>query len=158
MAIDGVERDLALIVAIGTRACALPLGHVVETMRPLAIENVAGSPTFIVGVSVIRGVPVPIVDLSALLVDGKHRDTYGRFVTLKVGERTIAVGVDDVLGLRRLDSAQLETLPPILRDVRADYVASIGRLDEQLLVVLRATRIVPDDCWSRLSAAAEPTQ
>lgn len=126
-------------------------------MRPLAIEAVTGTPTFIVGVSVIRGAPVPIVDLGALLVDGKHSATYGRFVTLKVGERTFAVGVDRVLGLRRLDSAQLEALPPILRDVRSDCIAAIGRLDEQLLVVLRATRIVPDDFWSSFSVAAEST-
>jgi chemotaxis signal transduction protein len=48
-------------------------------------------------------------------------------------------------------------LPPILRDVAADLIEAIGTRDAQLLVVLRAARIVPDEVWTTL-AAAEATR
>ena len=66
----------------------------------------------------------------------------------------MAVGVDGVVGLRNLDSAQLGELPPMLRDVAADLIEAIGTRDAQLLVVLRAARIVPDEVWATLAAGA----
>jgi purine-binding chemotaxis protein CheW len=78
-------------------------------------------------------------------------------VTIKLGERRVAIGVDGVVGLTNLDSAQLGELPPILRDVAADLIEAIGARGAQLLVVLRAARIVPDEVWTTL-AAAEATR
>jgi purine-binding chemotaxis protein CheW len=69
----------------------------------------------------------------------------------------VALGVDGVAGLTNLDSAQVGELPPILRDVAADLIEAIGARDTQLLVVLRAARIVPDEVWTTL-AAAEATR
>jgi chemotaxis signal transduction protein len=62
-----LETSPVFVVMVGARACAFPLHHVAETMRPLPIESVAGTPSFVRGVSVIRGVPTPVVDLKALL-------------------------------------------------------------------------------------------
>ncbi|HEY4954888.1 MAG TPA: chemotaxis protein CheW [Gemmatimonadaceae bacterium] len=155
MTVRASERIPVLVVTVGVLACAIPLHHVAETMRPLSIEPVAGTPHFVRGVSVIRGAPTPVVDLKALLENGENSTTYGRFVTMKLGERWVAIGVDGVVGLRELDSAQLGELPPILRNVAADVIDAIGTRDAQLLVVLRAARIVPDEVWTTLAAAAQ---
>jgi purine-binding chemotaxis protein CheW len=121
-------------------------------MRPLPIESVAGTPGFVRGVSVIRGVPTPVVDLKALLESCENSPSYGRFVALKCDARRLVIGVDSVVGLRNLDSAQLGELPPLLRDVAIDLIESFGTLDAQLLLVLRAGRIVPDEVWATLAA------
>lgn len=151
---DGTQ---VLMVTAGARACAIPLCHVAETMRPLAIETVAGTPSFVRGVAVIRGEPTPVIDLNALLGDGESGTRYGRFVTIKVGARRVAIGVDGVAGVRDLDSSRLGELPPMLRDAAAGLVEAIGTRDAQLLVVLRTARMVPDDVWTAL-AATEATR
>ena len=153
MTVRASERSPVLVVTVGGLACAIPLHHVAETMRPLSIEPVAGTPGFVRGVSVIRGAPTPVVDLKALLENGENSAAYGRFVIMKVGERRVAIGVDGVVGLRNLDSAQMAELSPMLRDVAADLIEAIGTRDAQLLVVLRAARIVPDAVWTTLTAA-----
>lgn len=143
-----------LIVTVGARACAIPLRHVAETMRPLPVEPVAATPGFVRGVAVIRGAPTPVIDLGALLEGGEGGAAHGRFVTLKLGERRVALGVDGVVGSRNLEQDQLGELPAMLRDVTADVVEAIGARDAQLLVVLRAARLVPEEVWSSLAAAA----
>lgn len=145
------DRNASLIVTVGTRACAIPLEHVGETMRPLAIEPIAGSPDFVRGVSVIRGAPIPVVDLRALLENGNRSAAFGRFVTVKLGERRVALGVEGVAGVRNLDSTQLGDLPPLLRDVDAGLIEAIGTRDAQLLVVLRTARVVPEEVWATLA-------
>src|SRR5205809_310773 len=65
---DGAPRgSRVLIVAVRSGACALPLMHVIETMRPLPIEPMACALSFVRGISIIRGAPTPVVDLGALL-------------------------------------------------------------------------------------------
>lgn len=144
-----------MIVTVGRRACAIGLQYVAETMRPLAIEAISGTPEFVRGVSVIRGTPIPVVDLQVLLENGENSAAYGRFVTVKVGERRVALAVDGVVGVRDLDPAQIGELPPLLRDIDADVVEAIGTCDAQLLIVLRAARIVPDEVWATLATWTE---
>jgi purine-binding chemotaxis protein CheW len=147
------EISPVFVVMVGARACAFPLHHVAETMRPLPIEPVAGTPDFVRGVSVIRGIPTPVVDLKALLEKSEISPSYGRFVTLKLDDRRVVIGVDSVVGLRNLDSSQLGELPPLLRDVTADLIESFGTRDAQLLLVLRAAHILPEEVWTSLAAA-----
>ena len=146
------EINQVLVVMVGTRACAFQLRHVAETMRPLPIEPIAGTPGFVCGVSVIRGTPTPVVDLKALLEHSDNRPSFGRFVALRCDARRVVIGVDSVVGLRNLDAAQLGELPPLLRDVTADLIDSFGTLDAQLLLVLHAARIVPDEVWATFAA------
>jgi purine-binding chemotaxis protein CheW len=133
----------------------LPIDHVVETMRPLTVETVAATPAFVRGVSVVRGAPVPVVDLGAILgCTGAASPT--RFVTLSVQGRTVALAVEGIVGVRFVPRAAAEALPPLLRDASKDVVETIGRLDSALLVVLRAGRIVPEEVWKDLMGTEAP--
>jgi purine-binding chemotaxis protein CheW len=153
--LTGHDLDISqvLVVMVGARACAIPLHHVAETMRPLPIEPFVGTLGFVCGVSVIYGVPTPVVDLKALLENSANTQNFGRFVVLKLDDRRVAIGVDSVIGLKNLNSAQLGELPPLLRDVTTDLIESFGTLDAQLLLVLHAARIVTDEVWTSIAQA-----
>ena len=58
-----------LMCRSGAYALALPIGDVIETMRPLPIQPVLGVPSYVAGVSLIRGAAVPVVDIARLLGD-----------------------------------------------------------------------------------------
>lgn len=143
-------RECLLLVRARSRLCAVPLGHVVETMRPLPVEAAAGAPPFVKGISLIRGIPVPVVDLGALLgADGDAGTT--RFVTLRIGDRRVALAVESIVGLREVEPSLMEGLPPLLSQAGAGVVDAIGVLDARLLVVLRAARLLPDEVWRALA-------
>jgi purine-binding chemotaxis protein CheW len=138
-----------LLVRVQTRVCAVPLMHVVETMRPLPVESLAGMPTFVRGISIIRGVPTPVVDLGAVL--GAQGGAPERLVTLRLGDRQVALSVDGVLGVCDLDQTAIQELPPLLRGASTDVIEAIGMLDEQFLMVLRAGWELPDEVWQALT-------
>lgn len=146
-----VHARAFLVCDTDGRRCALALEHVVETMRPLPISPFAGAPDFVLGVAIVRGAPTPVVDLAALL--GGGRRTPGRFVTVKAGERRVALAVERVAGVHMLPAAD-GVIPPLLREARADVVAGVSTLDAELLVVIRAARIVPDEVWHALTKQA----
>ena len=141
----------ALIVALKSCVCAVPLMHVIETMRPLPVEPISGVPSFVWGVAIIRGIPTPVVDLGAIL--GAPGERAGRFVTLRVGEKQMALSVNAVLGVRDLDAIMtIRELPSLLQRASNDVVETIGTLDKQVLMVLRASWELPDEVWQALTA------
>ena len=144
---------MGLLCRLGTGLCALPLDCVVETMRPLPIERLSRAPDFVLGVAVVRGQPLPVID-GVRLVGAAETAPPGRLVTLKVGERRAALAVTDVVGLRDLAGLHLGALPPLLEGAGGDVVAAIGALDDQLLLVLQAARAVPAAVWDALGGAA----
>jgi purine-binding chemotaxis protein CheW len=116
---------------------------------PLAVETLSGAPPFVIGVSVVRGVPVPVVDAGRLL--GARESRPGRFVTVRAGDRIVALAVDEVVGVRAILTESLQGLPPLLRDAGAEAIAGIGTLDAELLLVLHGTRLVPEDVMPALT-------
>lgn len=151
MELQAGEAVSALVFTVGQRACALPLRDISEVMRPLPIESVAGAPNFVPGVAIIRGAALPVVDLGMLL-ERRSQRAWGRFVTVKVGgARSVALAVDEVVGVRSLEGSQLAALPPLLRAADGDLIEALGAADAQLLVVLRAARLVPEEVWASLA-------
>ncbi len=146
-----IEQDTFLLCRAGPRLCALPLGHVGETMRPLPVDALAGVPPFVAGVAVIRGAATPVVDVARLLDATGAPSSPGRFVTIRLGVRQSALAFEAVLGVRRLKASD-RTLPPLLRDVGAGVVAAIGALDGDLLVVLESARAVHSAAWAAIGA------
>lgn len=148
---SSTQSDAWLLCRTGTRLCALPLDHVIEIMRVLPIEPISGAPHFVRGLSIIRGSPVPVIDTGKLF--GEQETRSARLVTIRVGDRTVAFAVDEVLGVRAIETDVVVTLPPLLRDA-GGALSAIGTLDAELLLFMNAARIVPDALFDDLSGAA----
>lgn len=119
-------------------------------MRPLAVETIAGVPAFIRGLAVVRGVPIPVVDAASLLGGDDSHTT--RFVTVKTGSRRVALAVDAVVGVVEIPPSSLEALPLLFQDASLDVISAVGTMDAALLLVLRSTRLVPEEFWPALEA------
>jgi len=149
---QGQENNRFLLCRIGSRIAALALEDVRETMRPLPIEPLIGTPPFILGLAIIRGFPTPVVDAGSLVGPSTSSSptlslSPARFVSLKLGERTAALAVDAVLDVCLLPAETLSNIPPLLLGGGAQLVSVIGALDSKLLLVLEAARLVPDSVW-----------
>jgi purine-binding chemotaxis protein CheW len=130
-----------LIVQIGSKVAAIPVEHVVETMRPLPIEPLAELPAFVLGLSIIRGVALPVID-GARLFGGSGDGARTRFVVLRVGQRQAAVLIDHVIGVRQIAESTLGALPSLTGTASGEMIDAIGRLDSALMLVLDAGRML----------------
>jgi purine-binding chemotaxis protein CheW len=127
----------------------LSVADVEETMRPLPIELLPDLPPSVLGVSIVRGVPIPVVDAGYLFAAKATGSAATRFVTIKIGSRRAALSVDSVIGVRDLAATAAHELPPLFQDAD-DLMQTLGALDADLLVVLRSARIVPESVWEAL--------
>jgi purine-binding chemotaxis protein CheW len=150
-----VPTDLVLLCRVRSWFCALPVANVEETMRPLPIGPLAAAPAFVTGLSIIRGRPTPVVDTGALL-GARDEARPRRLVVLRLGERRVALAVEEVLGVRALPRVTLHRLPPLLSEASRDAIAAVGALDDALLLALDTGRLVPEAVWDAVTASAAP--
>lgn len=143
-------RDASLIVRAAGWTCALPLREVHETLRELASVPCAGAPSWVRGATVIRGTPVPVVDLAAFLGGESSRDA-GRFVTVRSGAGEVALRVDSVLGVRVLGDELRAHATPLLDANGSHHAETLATLDGQLLAFLELTQLVPQELYQRLA-------
>jgi len=145
--------NLSLVICAGTHTCALNLADVVEIMRPLPVMPLAGAPEFVQGMSVIRGAPVPVVDLARVFgIPMQSPST--RFVAVRTGERAVALSVESVLGIRQIAPALLSGMPPLLQKAQPELVEAVGALDAELFLVLKAGKLVPERVWDSIREEA----
>ena len=124
-------------------------------MRPLPVQALAGMPAFVLGLSIVRGRAIPVVDAGALL-DASGARAFTRFLVLRVGARRIALAIEKILGTRAIPSASISDLPPLLGGAREETVEAVAAVDEELLLLLRAGRIVPEAAWRALDQQGSP--
>lgn len=153
-AVPATSGEQVLLVRAAGRACGLPIASVGETMRPLPVRPVAGTASFVRGVAIVRGEPVPVLDLGELLAGTPERDAT-RFVVVRAGGRRAALAVTAVLGVARLDGTPGAL--PLVRDACGGALESLRALDGELLAVLGAARLVPEEASAALARwKAEP--
>lgn len=122
-------------------------------MRPLPLAPIRDAPRFVLGLSVIRGTSVPVVDLGALLGRAGASDSFGRFATLHVDGRFVALAVQAVTGVVELAASATTALPPLLEGAANDAIDALALHDSALLLILRATHLVPEERAAELEEA-----
>src|SRR3712207_1576586 len=96
--VEGSAGAASLVFRAGSLLCALHLDEVAETMRPLDTRPLAGSPPWVRGISVLRGVPVPVIDVARLLT-GEPAEI-ARFVAVRTERGPVALATGEVSGIR----------------------------------------------------------
>jgi purine-binding chemotaxis protein CheW len=142
-----------LVFRVREHLCALPLDHVVETMRLLPVKAFIGVPDAIRGLTVIRGEPTPVVEMG-LFLDGVAGSPT-RFVTVRTGTHCVALAVESIMGLHYFPLDIVKETPPLLREADTHAVAAVGTLDTELMLVLNTAHLVPDSVWELISTPGD---
>jgi purine-binding chemotaxis protein CheW len=142
----------ALLCRVADLHCAIPSAGVREVMRALEIEPISGMSAFVLGLSIIRGTPTPVVDTGRLLNAAKSQAAY--FVLIDTGDsRPVALAAEQIIGLRRIAEATLAPLPPLVRSIEDDAIAAIRAHSGGLLALLDTARLVPAHLLAALHEA-----
>lgn len=128
----------------------LPICDVAEVLRPLPIEPLSELPIFIKGISIIREVPVPVIDMG-LLFGISSTQSPSRLIVLNLPERRVALTADEVIGIKEIEPTFLQDALPILGKVRSEIVSAIGVMDSRLLVTLKGGHIVSEEVWNKIN-------
>ena len=156
---EEVQEELVFIAfVLASQEYALPLDQIVS-IAPLP-DTVAGLPRTdqaMIGVAQVAGSLVPIVSARALLgfACQEMDRARSRIILIKLGDGLVALVVDGVNEILRIQSDSLDTVPPVLTRGRGEaQIEAIGRLDEgrRLISILAPTKLFDAETTTRILA------
>ena len=133
-----------LLIRAATTLVGIPVDVVHEVMRMPELRPLPSEIPATLGMAMIRASAVTVLDLRRLL---GFDDTVppSRLISVRIGKRQVALALDDVVGIARLDDTDATAQP-----LAADAVSQLTVLDRELVLVLETLRTVPEAAWQPL--------
>jgi purine-binding chemotaxis protein CheW len=137
---------------VGPQEFAVNIFQVERILRYEAPALLPGAPDFLEGVVRYAGGVVPVVDLrKRLTVPSEVREEV-RMMVLELETQRVAIVVDQVLEVLRVDAALITAPPPMVRGLAAQYISGIVAQPGRTIVLLNAARLLSSE--ERLALAA----
>jgi purine-binding chemotaxis protein CheW len=133
----------ALAFKLGNEEYGVDILKVQEIRGYDAVTAIANSPNFIKGVTNLRGVIVPIIDMRIKFRLGTP--TYDQFtvvIILNVAGRVIGMVVDGVSDVITLSPEQIKPAPEMGTALNTDYLIGLGTIDERMVILVDIDRLM----------------
>ncbi len=139
---EETQRQL-VITKVADVLCGIEIDSVHEIIPTQEITSVPRSPRNMLGVTDVRGVVIPVVDLRACL---RYVPTeFGsetRIVLVSYGDSKVGLVVDGVAEVITLDK---DAFQPVTSDIGdTAYLKSVARLDDRLILYIDHARAIQD--------------
>lgn len=135
-----------LVFTLGKEEYGVEILKVQEIRGYDRVTRIANTPDFILGVTNLRGVIVPIVDLRVKF----HQDV-GEFnestvsIILNIGERVVGIIVDGVSDVLSLTSEQIRPAPDFSVTLSTEYLLGLGTVDERMLILVDIEKLLSSE-------------
>lgn len=128
---------------IGEEEFGVDILKVQEINRMLEVTQVPNAPSYIDGVINLRGKVIPIVNLRERFhMPRKERDKDTRIIIVELSGKTVGFLVDGVNEVLRIPKSVTEPPPSITSDAETEYITGVGKLDDQLLLLLDLEKVL----------------
>jgi purine-binding chemotaxis protein CheW len=123
-----------VVFEVGGQRYGLPAADVRELVRAVLPVPLPRAPAVVEGVINLRGRVVPVLDVRARFrLPAKAVEATDHLLVAQAGERVVALRVDRVTDLRRLDAADVEDAKGVVPG--AEYVAWVAKLPDNLVLI-----------------------
>jgi purine-binding chemotaxis protein CheW len=140
--------DLLQLVSfkIGNEEFGVDILNVQEINRMVKITQVPNAPKFVEGIINLRGRVIPVIDLRVRLgIPKKEFDKDTRIVVLDIEGKTIGFLVDSVSEVLRIPRNITEAPPEITTGINSEYIKSVGKLEDRLLILIDLNKILTNN-------------
>ena len=120
-----------------------------------AVTRIANVPPFIKGVTNLRGIIVPIVDLRIKFNLGSvEYNEQTVVIILNLDRRVVGIVVDGVSDVLMLNAGQVRPAPEFGATLSTEYLTGLGTVDERMLILVDIEKLMTSDEMALVEKAA----
>ncbi|ANE74112.1 MULTISPECIES: chemotaxis protein CheW [Dickeya] len=135
-----------LIFTLGDEEYGVDILKVQEIRGYDQVTRIANTPTFIKGVTNLRGVIVPIVDLRIKFMQQEvDYDDNTVVIVLNLGQRVVGIVVDGVSDVLSLTADQIRPAPEFAVTLSTEYLTGLGSLGERMLILVDIEKLLSSE-------------
>lgn len=145
-----------LIFTLGNEEYGIDILKVQEIRGYDQVTRIANTPAFIKGVTNLRGVIVPIIDLRVKFA--QQDVTYDEntvVIVLNFGLRVVGIVVDGVSDVLSLTTEQIRPAPEFAVTLATEYLTGLGSLGDRMLILVDIEKLLSSEEMSLVDSVAK---
>lgn len=144
-----------LIFTLGNEEYGIDILKVQEIRGYDQVTRIANTPAFIKGVTNLRGVIVPIIDLRVKFSQQSvSYDENTVVIVLNFGQRVVGIVVDGVSDVLSLTAEQIRPAPEFAVTLATEYLTGLGSLGERMLILVDIEKLLSSEEMSLVDSVA----
>ncbi|MDE3075245.1 MAG: chemotaxis protein CheW [Chloroflexota bacterium] len=133
----GIEEEQLVVFRLGDEYFAMLIAAVNEIIRSQKITPVPRSPTFVEGVTNLRGRVIPVIDLRKRFgTESRDDPRMRRIIVVEQGDKLVGMIVDGVDEVLTVPATAIEAPDEMVVSVDSQFLAGIVRLQDRLIILL----------------------
>lgn len=133
---DAIAQEY-LVFRLGNEEYGIDILKVQEIRGCDRLTRIPNAPSFISGVTNLRGVIVPIIDLRVRFeLPNPTHDDNTVVIVLNLNERVVGIVVDGVVDVLSMDVEQIKPTPDVESVLSGRYLLGLGVLDERMIILV----------------------
>lgn len=135
-----------LVFTLGNEEYGIDILKVQEIRGYDQVTRIANTPNFIKGVTNLRGVIVPIIDLRIKFAqdDVEYNDNTV-VIVLNFEQRVVGIVVDGVSDVLSLTAEQIRPAPEFAVTLSTEYLTGLGALGDRMLILVNIEKLLSSE-------------
>ncbi len=132
-----------VVFELGDEHYGLDISTVEGIIKMQSITRMPQAPFYVEGITNLRGVVVPVMDLRrrfGLPPQEQTKDT--RIVVVYMNTVKVGMIVDGVSQVQRIQDDIIEPPPPMVTTINSAFINGIAKLDSQLVILLDLSKVL----------------
>jgi len=135
-----------LVFTLGDEEYGIEILKVQEIRGCERVTRIANTPDFITGVTNLRGVIVPIVDLRIKFdLAGTEINDKTVVIVLSLAQRVVGIVVDGVSDVLSLNAEEIKPAPDFSVTLSTDYLLGLGSVDERMIILVDIEKLLTSE-------------
>jgi len=137
-----MEKQL-VIFELGEEHFGIDIAAVEGIVKLQEITPVPHAPSYVEGVTNLRGAVLAVMDLKKRFgMDAGERTRDTRIVVAMMGTLKVGMVVDAVSEVLRIDDSVIEPTPPMITTVDSAFITGIAKIDTRLVILLDLGKVL----------------
>ena len=129
---------------VAGRDCAVDVMRIAEVLQPVPVTALPSAPAFVEGIIALRGRFLPVIDLRRRFGGEPAADqARAKYIVAPIGATSVALVVDEVLGVERFPREQIQAAPSLGQGrVAPAMVSGIVNWNERVFLLLDVDQVL----------------
>jgi purine-binding chemotaxis protein CheW len=137
-----MEHQL-VVFELANEFYGIDIAVVESIIKMQSITQLPQTPTYVKGVTNLRGSVLPVIDLrSRFALEAKEDTRQTRIIVVTMGSIKVGMVVDGVSEVLRVADESVEPLPPMVNSVNSAFLKGIVRLESRLIILLELGKVL----------------
>ncbi|MHC1783253.1 MAG: chemotaxis protein CheW [Anaerolineaceae bacterium] len=132
-----------VVFELNMESYGVDIAAVESIIKMQAITAMPQAPSFVEGVTNLRGKVLPVIDLRKRFgLPPRQMDRDSRIIVVNTGETGVGMIVDGVSEVLTISDGAVEAAPKITTTVDSSFITGIAKVDNRLVILLDLGKIL----------------